>query len=219
MAKVLIIDDHLTMVDLIFNQLQSINRNLSTDDVFCFDYDNIGELEIQVWAKQRNLNRRILFGNDNNAIFEKVYEFLQTYSGEQILILIDLLLKSQNINAPSKERYQENQEFSCDLYTELMKIKNGKTTKYCIDRTNFFFLLYSRSDASNSVVASMLHQLYTEKEAIYFPCECYLSENISWCKNRCEETDENNLVVRNQECANQPLALPDEFEAFIARLT
>ena len=221
MAKILIIDDHLTMVELIRGQLQAINSRLTSHDVFCFDYDEEGKLCLQAWPERYNtsLNRRVLFDNDSKSVFSAIYSFLEEHNDEPVLILIDLLLKSQNINAPSKETYQENHEFSCELYASLMKTKNGKASGYSVNCNNFFFLLYSRSDSSNSIVVTMLSQQYKEEEAMFFPCECYVSENISWCKNRCEVTDGCNSVVQDQDNADQPLALPDEYEGFIATLT
>lgn len=220
MAKILIIDDHLTMVDLIRAQLQEINSNLTTGDFFCFDYDEHRNLCIQAWTARHDTTyeRRILFEADPENVFSAVYQFLHEHSDEAVVILIDLLLKSQNINAPSMETYTENKEFSCELYASLAKIKNGKPTEFAINSNNFFFLLYSRSDASNSVVFTMLSRQYNDDDAEYFPCECYLPENISWCKNRCEVTDENNLVVHDQNHSKHPLALPDGYDEFFAEL-
>ena len=220
MAKILIIDDQLIMVDLVRKQLQRINTSLCNENIFYFDYI-YGDLSILSWQQNDGNNeRRVDFVDEFPVIYEKVYNFLNEHFDEQILILIDVLLKSANTNAPSIEQYLEDQEFSCELYAELMKLKNGKELSASkIDPDQFFFMLFSRSAISNGVVATRLHDLYTEEEAQFFPCECYVPENISWCKNQCEMTDGNNIVIPNQEFATCPLALPDEYNEFIAHLT
>lgn len=219
MAKVLIIDDQINMVDMICTQLQGINKTLRNEDIYYFDAVN-GYLSIQSWNKKNGSDeRRVSFSSDFDVYFGSVCSFLDENASENVLILIDVLLKSDNTNAPSIERYREEKEFSCELYAALMKIKNGKPLpNYNISLDKFYFLLYSRSEASNGVVSSVLSSLYRIEEAQFFPCECYEPENISWCKNQCEETDENNIVKSNQSCAVQPLILPDAFEEFIRDL-
>lgn len=219
MAKILIIDDQVAMVDMICTQLRSINKTLQNEDIFYFDEVD-GNLRIQSWHQKNGPNeRRVSFSCDLHTCLDMVCTFLNQNASDNTLILIDVLLKSVNVNAPSIERYREEKEFSCELYAELMKLKNGKPhPNYQINTENFFFLLYSRSDASNAVVAAVLHSLFQATEAEFFPCECYEPENISWCKNQCEETDENNIVKNEQSCAEKPLILPDEFEEFIGNL-
>lgn len=148
---------------------------------------------------------------------------MHEHSRENVLILIDVLLNTQNISAPSPERYRADHEYSCELYAELLRAKNGKRIGRFgnINPNNFFHIIYSRSDSSIGVVVAVLDDLsrnQNEEDRKYFPRECALLKNISWCRNGYDATDPDFSVSESQKEGSLPLALPLGYKNFIRDL-
>lgn len=222
MAKLLIIDDHLKMVELLQAYLYTINPRFTRENTYCF-FNQEGTLQIQCLNNIHETSRTRMSGK-KEEVFSEVFRFLSEEHEENILILIDVLLNSQNISAPSFEHYRADGEYSCELYSELIRIKNRKKimgTEH-IDPDKFFHIIYSRSDASIGVVAAVLDDLYkkqSKEDEKYFPRECTLFENISWCRNCFDSTDQDLGVSETQQAGARPLALPKEYREFIKGLT
>ncbi len=221
MAKLLIIEDHLKMVELLQAYLETINPSFTKENTFCFCSLN-GALQIQC-LNGINIVSHTRMSGKKEEVFSEVFRFLSKNYEEDILILIDVLLNSQNISAPSFERYRADGEYSCELYAELIRIKNGKKIEGAehINPDKFFHIIYSRSDASIGVVAAVLNDLYDKQDKDdqkYFPRECTLFENISWCRNCYDSTDQDLGVSETQHTGAPPLALPEEYREFIKEL-
>lgn len=218
MAKLLIIEDHLKMVELLQKYFETINSHFTKKNTFCFSTQN-GSLHIQPLDKVDCSLRTIMSGK-KEEVFSQVFHFLNKNCEEAVLILIDVLLNSQNISAPSYERYRADGEYSCELYAELIRIKNGKKIKSAknIDPDKFYHIIYSRSDASIGVVTTVLDDLYDKQEEALFPKECTLFKNISWCRNCFDTTNQDLSVSATQQSVAHPLALPKEYKAFLKDL-
>lgn len=221
MAKLLIIEDHLRMVELLQKHLAEINSSFTRENTFCFCSVD-GALRIRCLNEIDTVDRAQMSGK-KMEVFPEVFRFLNENHDENVLILIDVLLNSQNISAPSFERYRADGEYSCELYAELIRIKNGKKVAEAehIDPKKFFHIIYSRSDASIGVVAAVLNDLYDKQnkdDEKYFPIECTLFKNISWCRNCFDSTDPDLGVSEVQQSETGPLALPNEYRKFIEKL-
>lgn len=218
MAKLLIVEDHLRMAWMIQEYVQKINPLFTPENTFCFPHR--GSLELRPLCKLPNDGSRASLAGKQKDVFSKVFRFLNKWPQEDVLILIDVLLNSQNISAPSFERYRADHEYSCELYAELLRVKNGKKVKGCgnIDPNKFYHIIYSRSDASIGVVVAVLSELsqhQSEADRNYFPKECARFENISWCRNGYDITDPDFMP---QEGDGVPLKLPEEYKEFIRGL-
>lgn len=221
MAKLLIVEDHLKMVRMIQKHIQEINPLLTSGNTFCFSPKP--PLKLCSLDSIPNEPDRVLLAGEQNTVFSSVFTFLNEHSYEDVLILIDVLLNSQNISAPSLERYRADHEYSCELYAELLRVKNGKQIPNCnnINPNRYFHVIYSRSDSSIGVVAAALSELYcnqskTDKQ--FFPKECSLFKNISWCRNGYDATDPDFGVSESQKDGSTPLALPSGYKEFIRDL-
>lgn len=222
MAKLLIIEDHLRMVKLLQTYLETINPRFTKKNTFYF-FNQGGSLHIRCMDTIDEAIRTPMSGK-KEEVFSEVFHFLSEYRKENILILTDVLLNSQNISAPSFERYKADGEYSCELYAELIRIQNGKKIEDAenIVSDRFFHIIYSRSDASIGVVIAALDDLYEkqcERDKEYFPRECTLFENISWCRNCFDSTNQDLSVSDEQRAGVHPLALPKEYRDFIKALT
>ena len=224
MAKLLIVEDHLDMVRLLQVYIEKINSRFTKENTFCFSSKK-GPLRIHSLTKldgEGEKARARMTGKKSDTFLE-VFGFLSRHPNEKVLILIDVLLNSQNISAPSFERYRADAEYSCELYAELLRIRNGKkvSTFKNINQNNFVHLIYSRSDASIGVVTAVLDDLFqkqNEEDRRFFPRECTLFENISWCRNCCDTTDQDFGVVVTERDRERPLALPKEYRDYIQTL-
>lgn len=227
MAKLLIVDDHLRMVQMIQKCIYEINSSFTPENTFSF-FPESDPLELHSLDEFENNHQdnamRIILTEKKDTVFSKVFQFLNASSTEDVLVLIDVLLNSQNISAPSLERYRADHEYSCELYSELLQIKNGKKIEGYnkIDPDKFFHIIYSRSDAIIGVVTQVLSDLsaaaQTEKEQKYFPRECARPENISWCRNCYDTTNPDFSVAEPQDQNCKPLALPRGYVEFIKKL-
>lgn len=223
MAKLLIIDDNITMVNFIQRQFVEINPHFTVDNTFCFvpGADSLRIISLEKLPESEPSHTVVFLRKDKEAM-RQVLQFLGGHRDEKVLILIDVLLNSKDISAPSIEKYRAHQEFSCTLYAELLRIKNGKRVfGFRIDRNNFFHMLYSRSEASITVVAAELSRLYEKQppeDKAYFPEKCCELKNISWCKNRYDQTDEYGNIDKEQYVSEPPLALPSGFREFFHTL-
>lgn len=217
MAKLLIVEDYVQTIKKIAKQFETINKNFQADSVFCFIPARGNNLEIQT-ISSLNLHPsldRIDFAEQHEVVLNAILSFLKCNENDSILILIDVLLISPNPNAPSLEQYQLNKEYSCALYAELIKVKNGKyKTNHGISGKNISFVIYSRSDSILTVVAPTLKSLYTDEDRLFFPSESYLPKNISWCKNREEEVG-TELDAQRQ---TPPLALPKSYTKYFSEM-
>lgn len=216
MAKLLIVEDYTQTIVKIAKQFELINKNFQTDCTFCFIPSTGGNLEIQSISSlesHRNL-KRVDFSEQERIVLNSILDFLKNNKNDSILILIDVLLISPNPNAPSLEQYQLNKEFSCSLYADLIRVKNGKYLGDGIDGKNLSFVIYSRSDSILTVVAPTLKSLYTDEDRQFFPRESYLPKNISWCKNREEEVD----AEPEANTQTPPLALPKSYTQFFSKM-
>lgn len=219
MAKLLIIDDQIEMARLIQKYMVGLNSSFTEKNTFCFS-SKARATHIEALENLRGVHGRALMLGKKKEVFSEVFDFLNLHAEEKVLILIDVLLNSLNISAPSYERYRADAEYSCELYAQLLRIKNGKKVKN-IRPDNFFHIIYSRSDASIGVVMAVLNELYekqSETEKAFFPKECTLLQNISWCRNCCETTDEQFLVSPTTAEMNRPLALPEAYREFFKTL-
>jgi len=221
MAKLLIVEDHLKMVRSIQEYIYEINPLFTLENTFCFSTQS--RLKLCPLSEIQDSHDRAILEGKQKGVFDKVFRFLNEQSGENVLILIDVLLNSQNISAPSIERYQADHEYSCELYAELLRVKNGKRIQNCgkINPDKFFHIIYSRSDSSIGVVVGVLNELsrsQDEKDRKYFPRECTLFENISWCRNGYDATDPDFGVAELQKKGSVPLALPSGYRDFIRDL-
>lgn len=216
MAKLLIVEDYTKTIKKIANQLQKINSSFQTDNVFCFIPFENSKLAIHTIDNLDTIPNltRIDFSEKKEAVFSAVQDFLKRNTDDHVLVLIDVLLISPNPNAPSRDQYQLSKEYSCELYAELIKIKNGKHKDVGINGDDLSFIIYSRSDSILTVVAPTLQALYTDNESQFFPRECCLPRNISWCKNREE------VVETDTEDDEQlpPLALPIPYIEYLRTL-
>lgn len=220
MAKLLIVEDHLRMVRMIQEYIHEINSLFTPDNTFCFSPQD--SLTLLSLSKFTDDSARVILREKQEDLFAEVFRFLDKWANEDILILIDVLLNTQNISAPSFERYRADHEYSCELYTELLRVKNGKQIPGCsnINRERFFHIIYSRSDSSIGVVAAVLKDLWdnqSEEDRTFFPKESARFENISWCRNRNDVTDPDLSVAKVQKPGNV-LALPREYREFIGAL-
>ena len=221
MAKLLIVEDHLKMVQFIQKYIQEINPLFTPENTFCFSPQSPLILR-SLNTIQAGLDRAILSGK-RKEVFSAVFQFLNGHPEEDVLILIDVLLNTQNISAPSIERYRADHEYSCELYAELLRVKNGKRILGGgkINPNRFYHIIYSRSDSSIGVVIAALDEVCRDQDANdrkYFPKECALFENISWCRNGYDATDPNFGVAESQKEGSVPLALPSEYKEFIQDL-
>lgn len=221
MAKLLIVEDHLKMVRMIQKYIHEINPLFTPRNTFCFSPQ--GSLRLCSLDELQDGSDRAILAGKQEAVFSRVFHFLNDHAGENVLILIDVLLNTQNISAPSLERYRADHEYSCELYAELLRIKNGKRIRRCgnIDPNHFYHIIYSRSDSSIGVVVAALSELFhsqDENDRKYFPKECAQFENISWCRNGYDATDPNFGVAESQKKGSVPLALPLEYTNFIRDL-
>lgn len=220
MAKLLIIEDHLRMARMIQKYIQTINPLLVPENTFCFcQHESLALCSLNEITDD---DTRVILKRRKEEVFSNVYQFLNDRPAENVLIFIDVLLNSQNISAPSFERYRADKEYSCELYAELIRIKNGKRVPGYgkIDPKHFFHMIYSRSDSSIGVVAAVLEDLYAhsnKKEENYFPIECARFENISWCRNRYDITNSDFSVAEAQE-SGPVLALPSGYKEFFRSL-
>lgn len=220
MVKLLIVEDHLRMVRMIQEYIHEINPLFTPENTFCFSPQS--RLKLCPLTEIQDSHARAILEGKKKDVFSKVFQFLNEHSGENVLILIDVLLNSQNISAPSFERYRADHEYSCELYAELLRAKNGKDIPDCgnIDPRHFFHIIYSRSDSSIGVVAAVLEDLWSHQEKEdqeYFPKECARFENISWCRNRYDATDPDFSVSKVQK-SGSVLALPSGYKRFISDL-
>lgn len=218
MAKLLIVEDHLRMVQMIQKYLCKINPQFTPENTFCFSPQT--PLMLRSLSEIENFRTRALLTGKKDAVFSKVFQFLDERPDEIVLILIDVLLNTQKISAPSIEQYQADHEYSCELYAELLRAKNGKPIQGCanLNPKNFFHIIYSRSDASIGVVTTVLDELsssQSEQDQKYFPKECAKFENISWCLNGYDTTDPDFGVAESQKEDSVPLKLPSEYREFI----
>lgn len=221
MAKLLIVEDHLRMVRMIQEYICKINSQFTPENTFCFSPE--GTLKLCPLSELHDNSVRTALAGKQDAVFSKIFQFLDERPEEIVLILIDVLLNTQKISAPSIEQYRADHEYSCELYAELLRAKNGKQLPGCtnLNPKNFFHIIYSRSDASIGVVAVVLDELsrnQNESDRRYFPKECALLENISWCLNECDATDSNFGVAESQKKGSVPLKLPLEYRNFISEL-
>lgn len=221
MPKLLIIDDHLKMVYKIQKYIQEINPLFTRENTFCFSSQS--PLKLCPLSELKDDCARAILAGKREEVFSKAFQFLNEQSDEKVLILIDVLLNSQNISAPSIERYRVDHEYSCELYAELLRVKNGKKIRRCgkIKPNNFFHIIYSRSDSSIGVVVAALDELsrsQNEEDRKYFPKECTLLRNISWCRNGYDATDPDFGVAESQKKGSVPLALPSGYKEFIRNL-
>lgn len=221
MAKLLIVDDHLKMVRMIQEYIHTINPLFTPENTFCFF--SKGSLDLVPLSELQEDQDRTILAGKQEAVFSKVFRFLDKHSEEKVMILIDVLLNTQNISAPSIERYRADHEYSCELYAELLRVKNGKRLLgyHNINPNNFFHIIYSRSDSSIGVVVAALDELsinQNEKDRKYFPKECALLKNISWCRNGYDATDPDFSVADSQKEGSVPLALPLGYKNFIRDL-
>lgn len=221
MAKLLIVEDHLKMVQFIQKYIQGINPLFTPENTFCFSPQS--PLKLCSLDKLQDRPDRAILAGKREAVFSKVFQFLNEHTGEDVLILIDVLLNTQNISAPSFERYWADHEYSCELYAELLRVKNGKRIRGCgnINPDRFYHIIYSRSDSSIGVVVAVLDELSRSQDAKdreYFPRECARFENISWCRNGYDVTDPSFGVAELQKEGSVPLALPLEYKNFIRKL-
>lgn len=223
MAKLLIIEDHIRMVKMIQKGIFKLNEQFTPRNTFCFAYSDEGFLGLHALESiPPEDNTHVVLEGKQDNVFSEVFKFLDENHEENVLILIDVLLNSQNTNAPFFERYRADNEYSCELYAELLRIKNGKIILGCenINRKNFFHIIYSRSDSSIGVVAAALNDLWesqTEEDQKYFPKECALVANISWCRSKFDATN-SDLEVSEVQTSDRVLALPREYRKFISRL-
>lgn len=220
MAKLLIVEDHLRMVRMIQTYLHEINPRFTPENTFCFSHQD--PLELRPLSEFPEDNARVSLAEKQEALFSEVFHFLDKCPDENVLILIDVLLNTQNISAPSFDRYRADHEYSCELYAELLRVKNGKRILGCnnINRRHFFHIIYSRSDSSIGVVAAVLEDLWvhqSEENQKYFPKECTQFENISWCRNRYDATAPDFSIAEVQK-QGKVLALPREYREFIHTL-
>lgn len=221
MAKLLVVEDHLKMVCMIQKYIHEINPLFTQENTFCFSSQS--HLKLCPLSELQDYNARAILAGKQKAVFSKVFQFLNEHSRENVLILIDVLLNTQNISAPSPERYRADNEYSCELYAELLRVKNGKRIGHFnnIDPKNFFHIIYSRSDSSIGVVVAVLDDLsrsQSEADRKFFPRECALLRNISWCRNGYDATDPDFSVSKSQKEGSLPLALPAGYKKFIQDL-
>lgn len=216
MAKLLIVEDYIQTIKKISKQFEKINEKFHSQNVFCFIPADESKLEIQTIShldSQPDLNR-IDFSEKKANVLTSLHDYLKSNADDVILILIDVLLISPNPNAPSLDQYQLNKEYSCSLYADLIKARNGKYQELGISGNNLYFVIYSRSDSILSVVAPTLESLYTDEDSRFYPRECFLPPNISWCKNLEEEIDTETKL----RAAATPLALPDSYIQYFRKL-
>ena len=208
------------MVQAIQAQMEKINPQFSKYQTYCFSPATVPpSLETLTSLTETSpANDRVMLSAQKDTVFKCVQDFLYKHDSphDMTVIMIDVLLNSQNISAPSFRRYKADNEYSCELYAELMRLKNGKLYNGK-SLNNFVMLIYSRSDASIGVVETALQTIYKEQDEKndrpFFPKECAKYENISWCKNNFDETDENlNVVVPGTY--TDPLALPEPYQEF-----
>lgn len=233
MLKLLIIEDHIEMVKAIQTQMEKLNWRFDKNNTYCFasPADVPSQATLSSLSSVDPSNERVILSTqrDRDTVFESVQDFLCVCDdhGDRAVVMIDVLLNSQNISAPSFLRYKADNEYSCELYAELMRLKNGKlyNGKLYNGRSlqNFDVLIYSRSDASIGVVETALQAIYNEQDENYdrpyFPRECAKYENISWCKNNCDETDENLNVIVSDTPRADPLALPESYQEYFKNLS
>ena len=209
-------EDYVQTIKKIARQFEAINNNFQTDNVFCFTPGGENNLELKTISSldsHPNLNR-IDFSEQKDVVLNAILNFLKHNEHDPILILIDVLLVSPNPNSPSMEQYQLNKEFSCTLYADLIKVKNGKHKDDGISGSNLSFVIYSRSDSILTVVAPTLKSLYTDEDRLFFPRESYLPKNISWCKNREEEVG----TEAEAHIQMPPLALPKSYAKYFSEM-
>lgn len=224
MPNLLVIEDHMKMVEMIQKYLETINEGFCEDNTFCFSSSPTLKLDSLTSFKDIDkTSSRVTLEGRKDEVFSAIFQFLNDHSEENVLILIDVLLNSQNISAPSVERYWADNEYSCEIYAELLRIKNGKKIEG-YDRINpekMFHIIYSRSDASIGVVAPVLSELsrrQSDEDRKYFPEECARFENISWCWNGYERTNADLSISEEQNGGSVPLRLPREYEKFVKEL-
>ena len=214
MAKLLIIEDYIQTVQKIAEQFKNINKTFHDENVFCFIPGEEPQMGIQPISQLDSLSKltRIDFSDKKDNVLDSIHHFLKKNVDDDILILIDVLLISPNPNAPSLDQYQLNGEYSCSLYADLIKTKNGKYSEVGISGNNLSFVIYSRSDSILSVVVPTLESLYTDEDRQYYPRECFLPSNISWCKNLEEE------IGTETHLQAAPLALPESYIQYFRKL-
>lgn len=211
MAKLLIIDDHTEMVRLLQQQMENLNPRFTESNTFYFSGSD-NDFRLCSMEEGGCAPGRTSMSGKKEQVFAAVFDFLAEHIKEQVLILIDLLLNSAAVGAPSYQQYRADGEYSCELYAELMCAKNGKKQQQEISPENLCFLIYSRSDAGIGVAASALAALPEDKK--YFPKECSMWQNISWCRNRCDTTDAHGQVAPTDENGQNPLLLPRSYRDY-----
>lgn len=222
MAKLLIIEDQIEMAKLIQAQMEKLNPLFSDENDY-FICSGGTDLNVCSFSEVQTLQLTDpTFKGKKERILQLIQAFLREYSkDEKILILIDVLLNSLSISAPTYERYVADAEYSADLYAYLIRVENGELDNLGVNRQNIFHIIYSRSDKSVQIVKEALKDIFENQKGSdrsYFPQESTLLKNISWCRNCCDETDDHNNVDTKSGYAAAPLVFPPSYIKFIKRI-
>lgn len=217
MPNLLIIDDIFKMTKLIQTQMSTINKKFKDSSFGLASRD--GKIIIENINDIRDDESNLLLKNQEDSVLSSIKSFLNEHNGTPTLVIIDVLLISPNSSSPTYERYKLDCEYSCDIYAELLQIKNGKKEEGFknINEENLYVIICSRSDASLNIVARALKDIFylmSPEEKQYFPIECTAFENISWCNNNGDGNNTDSSKAR----IDYPIALPDSYEEFIKKL-
>lgn len=218
MAKLVIIDDNLPVVDKVAAQMKMINNAFNEENsYYLYKKDNNMHFR-KIKERDTDICNLITFThNDKLEILQLIDNFIKE-TDEKILILFDVLLISQNIYSPNIEDYEADGEFSIDIYSHLIELKNGKNTDLNTD--NLFFIIYSRSDTTISMLSFLLKQRIREenkkntgqKDNSFLPIESAEEYNISWVYNLYADPKK----PPEKDVGNEfPLSFPIEYINFI----
>lgn len=228
---ILIIEDQFEMVQIIQHYLNTLNKSITKENVFCFYiHEDIAEIKSIAEMELIEGIKYICFKGRQKEVKEKLNEFLKSHNDDRVFVLIDVLLNSLDASMPTYQKYKQDAEYSDQIYMELLNgLYNEAYQKVNnINPESFDFALYSRSSASRSIVAKLLKEYYenmkkdmikeneenekkeeadkkTEKRDAFIALNIpfYQTKNINWIKNRCEGTTADGKV----KAEDPPLAL------------
>lgn len=227
MDEILIIEDQLKMVQIIYKYLNKLNPRITEDSVYCY---LISDKKVEIVLLKDITNEKIEnneiqhFRGNQEEVIKKMIDFISRHKKNSIVfVMVDVLLNSLDASVPTYTKYRQDDEYSDQIYLELLKgmYDEKYQEEKNINPDCYDYILFSRSSASRSIMARLLkeHFVKLQKEseetgktnALNFPF--YLEENINWCKNRCEQT----TVAGQPEEVNPPLDLEEEYVEYIKK--
>ncbi len=232
MDAILIIDGQTEMIQIIQCYLHTLNPSITGKNVYCFSSDGEGTeiLPLDIVLKNKKGNKDFSFRGNSVGVISRMRQFIREHKDGRVLVMINAFLNDKHNKYYTLSQYRQGDEYSDQIYMELLKILfyADYQKEYNINPDHVDFTLYSQSSTSRSLIAMLLREHYIRMqkemeieikqnktsssrgqstvktrlfEALNFPF--YSTENIYWCKCRCEEIAEGKF-----ECVDIPLALP-----------